>query len=941
MVSVGARGGTGLLERDGELKLIATQVARVRGGEGGLLFVEAQAGLGKTELLRAAEEMGEDEGLRVLRARGSLLDRAFAFGLARQLLEREVAGDPELLTGGAEPAAAVFAPVGRETRAEEGVFASLQGLHWLVVNLAAREPLLLLVDDVHWADTASLRWLVFLAERLEDVEALLVVATRPAEPGADQELLDMLMVAPAVHVLRPAPLSAGATRTVVREMLLGAADAFTAACYRATGGNAFLLGELLGELAADGIEGNENEADKVLEFGSERVGRAIRRRLRRLPAEATAVARAAAILGPGSPLDEVAAVAETDVAAADRAAKALVGINVLAARGALDFVHPVVRSAVYEQIPPLECQALHVEAAKLLTARGADSDRVAQHLLPLPPSADPARVAVLRTAARGASARGDAGAAAHYLRRALEEPPSEEERGVVLYELGVAEATDRQRDCFDSHLREAMAATHEPERRAQIGLALGRARASFGDFRASAEVLDDALRGLDDPDGELGVALEAELLTLSLHEFTSTELGAPHWERRFAQLEAGEELDPSTLACLVMAIAVSRGPAAAAIRLADRLLDVSRFDQPNSVVAAQIGNGLIYAGAPSRGARFYDETIAAATRRGSRLTVAWQSVMRSDASLRLGEIRRAEAEARSALELFEEGSGESAFAWGTAHLLNALVARGALEEADELLRRGIVGPSPPPTLPTGLLLTARANLHLAQGRSTEALKDARAAGNLMAATISNPGCCGWRSSAALALAALDRHGEARAIVEEELADARRFAIPDAEGTALRTLGLVARGAEGLEALRASVAALEDAEGRLEHARSVLELGAALRRAGERAEARDVLREALDATARVGASGLADRAHEELVAAGARPRRDRRLLSGRESLTASEDRVAALAAEGLTNREIAQRLFVTIKAVQWHLRNVYRKLDVGSRGELPTALGPGG
>ena len=156
------------------------------------------------------------------------------------------------------------------------------------------------------------------------------------------------------------------------------------------------------------------------------------------------------------------------------------------------------------------------------------------------------------------------------------------------------------------------------------------------------------------------------------------------------------------------------------------------------------------------------------------------------------------------------------------------------------------------------------------------------------------------------------------MAEDELADARRFGIRDAEGAALRTLGLVAGGAEGLEALRASVAALAQAEGRLEHVRSVLDLGAALRRAGERAEAREVLREA----------------------PGARPRRDRRLLSGRESLTASEDRVAALAAEGLTNREIAQRQFVTVKAVQWHLRNVYRKLDIGSREELPAALGLG-
>ena len=115
MASVGVRGGTGLLERDGELGLMAALVARVRGGEGAVLVVEGQAGVGKTELLRAAGEVGEAEGLRVLRARGSELDRAFAFGVVRQLLEREVADDPELLTGGAEPAAAVFAAGGGDT----------------------------------------------------------------------------------------------------------------------------------------------------------------------------------------------------------------------------------------------------------------------------------------------------------------------------------------------------------------------------------------------------------------------------------------------------------------------------------------------------------------------------------------------------------------------------------------------------------------------------------------------------------------------------------------------------------------------------------------------------------------------------------------------------------------------------------------------------------
>ena len=171
---------------------------------------------------------------------------------------------------------------------------------------------MLLADDVHWADRASLRWLVFLAERLEDVRALLVVATRPAEPGADQELLDALMAVQAARVVRPAPLSEDATTAVVRGRLPRATDAFGVACHRATGGNPFLLGELLGELAADGVEGGAGDVGKVLEFGSERVGRAVRRRLRGLPAEASSVARAVAVLGPGAPFDEVASLTGAD-----------------------------------------------------------------------------------------------------------------------------------------------------------------------------------------------------------------------------------------------------------------------------------------------------------------------------------------------------------------------------------------------------------------------------------------------------------------------------------------------------------------------------------------------------------------------------------------------------------------------------------------------------
>src|SRR4051794_7173137 len=259
-----------LLERDHEVALIEELIAGTAAGEGGLLVVEAEAGMGKTELLRTAGTLGEAAGLRVLRARGSELDRPFAFGMVRQLLEREAAASPELLTGGAELPAAVLDVPGAEARPDGDLFASLQGLVWFVANLSARSPLLLLADDVHWADTPSLRWLVFLAERLEDVSVLLVTATRPAEPGADQELIDALALTADGQTARPATLSPQAATAVVQARMPAAVEAFGAACHRATGGNPFLLSELLGELVRHGHPGSAREATEVLDFGPER-----------------------------------------------------------------------------------------------------------------------------------------------------------------------------------------------------------------------------------------------------------------------------------------------------------------------------------------------------------------------------------------------------------------------------------------------------------------------------------------------------------------------------------------------------------------------------------------------------------------------------------------------------------------------------------------------
>jgi DNA-binding NarL/FixJ family response regulator len=194
----------------------------------------------------------------------------------------------------------------------------------------------------------------------------------------------------------------------------------------------------------------------------------------------------------------------------------------------------------------------------------------------------------------------------------------------------------------------------------------------------------------------------------------------------------------------------------------------------------------------------------------------------------------------------------------------------------------------------------------------------------------------WRSHLALALLGLGRRDEALELVREEVELARDWGSPRPIGVALRVRGLAEGGAEGIEMLRESVAVLEGSSARLELARSLVELGAALRRSNQGAEARELLREGLDFAIRSGARPLVERAEQELAATGARPRR--LLLSGVESLTASERRVARFAAEGLSNKDIAQALFVTTKTVEVHLGNVYRKLGIGSRTELPQALG---
>jgi DNA-binding CsgD family transcriptional regulator len=232
------------------------------------------------------------------------------------------------------------------------------------------------------------------------------------------------------------------------------------------------------------------------------------------------------------------------------------------------------------------------------------------------------------------------------------------------------------------------------------------------------------------------------------------------------------------------------------------------------------------------------------------------------------------------------------------------------------------------------ILKVRGFMAMAEGRHQDALDDFLGWGAIVPEW--NPAAqAGWRSSAGMAMAHLGRAEEGAELTREELERARRFDAPLAIGVALRALGVIEGGEAGIAWLDEAVSVLEASEGRLEHCRALIDLGAALRRANRRTDAREPLQQGLDLADRCGALVLAQRAQDELVVAGGRPRRVR--IRGIDSLTPGERRVADMVADGMSNREIAEALFVTVKAVQWHLRHIYEKLAATSRDELVDEL----
>jgi DNA-binding CsgD family transcriptional regulator/tetratricopeptide (TPR) repeat protein len=933
-----------LLERNGELAAVDALI----GGMGSLLAIEGPPGIGKTALLAEARRRGEAAGLQVLGARGSEFERRFSFGIVRQLFEPLLVQLSEeeradVVTGAAGLAIPLFEPNQlAEGQPPDVSLGMLHGLYWLVANVAARQPLLLVVDDLHWCDLASLRWLAYILPRIEGLEVAVVAGARQGEPGEAPAVRAQILSDPLTTIVRPAPLSTGAVTELIREALSTDADeAFCAACHEITGGSPLLLHELVNALVTEGVVPVDDSVPGLRELAARAGWRAVSVRLGSLPQAATRLAQSVAVLGDDVDPHQAAEMAELSDEEASAAAADLARADVLRPNVPLEFVHPLIRGAVYETLTALERSSLHRRAAHLLINRGIDPERVAAHLLLAPPApfsgeGSAKGIAVLREAARSARSRGASESAAAYLRRAYAEPVPGPQRADVLLELGMAEALVSGNAAVD-HLRRAHELLEDPIRRAKTALMLGR-QLFFLRPDESVAVLTQALDELAGVEPELERVLEAGLITNALFWPEIYEEARRRLERIRAQPSNGSISEKMLLALLAFHDARANMPAADAVALARRALT------DDALLPGEVSSGpyilasIVLASADDDDAvAMFDAAVADAHRRGSILAFGAAKAHRAETFLFRGDLREAEAEARDAFVACDTWGMSAAFPGLLASFLGeALMEQGRLDEAAAVLSRGEAGQTSE-MLRADVFLDRRARLHLLRGELALGLQQMLAAGRRFEAVAGrNPAFMPWRSQAALALLQLERLEEAAALAQEELELARVWGAPRALGAALRVAGLVEGGKGGLALLQEAVEVLTGSPAKLEQAKARTELGAALRRANQRNKAREQLRRAVELATICGATPLAARAESELLATGARPRRV--ALSGVESLTPSELRVAELAAEGPTNREIAQTLFITAKTVEVHLSSVYRKLGISSRSQLAGALG---
>jgi len=911
-----------LAERDAELSVIDAALAAAGGGRGTAVVIEGISGIGKSALVRAATDRAGAAGLAVRSGYGGELEAAAPWSVARQLYGAEAVD-----AGTADPGPG-------------GLFAALHDLFWRTERLAEAAPVLLAVDDAHLVDVPSSLLLGFLARRLAGLPVVLLVAGRPVPEGG-AGTLSQVAAAAGVTILEPRALRVRGVAEMLRAA--GADPALAAECHAATGGTPLYVREVAAALAASAASGVAPVP--IADVAARGVARAALSQVAAAGPDATAFVAALAVLDQAPGADLPARLAGISPAAGATCADALCAAGLLLEGPPLRFSHPLVREAVLHDLTAARGATLHRAAARLLAARDAPA-AAASHLLVAGPGGEDAAVAVLRAAAAQALSGGDVATAVTLLERALAEPPGDGERAAVLADLGAALARAGRPEAAE-RLAQALAATADPAARAQVAATLAPVLVALGRAPEAVDVLEGALAAMDASGaaaGELEVRLEVELMAATRRDLRLRARVAERLERLRDLAGTGEEGDLAAdvgrrvvLAALAFD-AVAHAPAAEARALGRRALgdgQLVREYGPESPALSMAVIALWMAEDLTTARATLDAALAQAQAAGSVLGFVLLSCWRAHVAWRTGDLALAEADASGALDVARDLGLPPAVTYATAALGDALLDRGDVDGAAALLDDPLVLPVPAGGDHDQPLLLFRGRLRAAQGRPEEALVDLLACGAGLAAFGCTTPVVPWRAEAALASAAAGDRVGARALAGEAVDEARAFGASGALGAALRAQGRV----EGaIPVLREAVERLAGSPCRLDHAKALADLGAAERGAGETADALETLRLALDVADACGAVALAERIRGDLVALGARPRRAR--TSGPAALTASELRVAGLAADGRTNREIAQTLFVTVRTVEMHLSHAYRKLEIAGRGDLAGALAGG-
>ena len=901
------------------------------------MVVEGPAGIGKTSLIRESIANARERGMTVISGRGGVLEQDVEYGVVRQMVERVVieAGDEEreiLLAGPAAQAGVALGLSGPPEDPGPGRDTSenfLHGFYWLTVNLAERGPILAVFDDAHWGDTASLSTAAYLAHRVEGHPIAMLAGVRDDEPLSKSRFLAPVLDEAGATFIRPRPLTAEGVTAVLSDAFDGAEipPQLAEATLRATAGNPFFVIELARELASSHDDPAGLSPDQVLEADPAAVKRTLLMRLGALGGPCRKMAQALATLGGEGEMRHARAIAGLEQDEAEQAVDTLVGAGLIEGIRPVRLAHPLVRAAIADDVPVSARAIAHRRALEILSAEGAPDETLTVHALNAEPKGDQETVALLRRTAERARLNGLPKTAAGHLQRALAEPPDLETRPEVVAELGRAEVRAGEFEAGLGHLDESLEELKGDGQR--IAVHRDRAFAAFasGGMDGARDLVIGAVTELDDRDSDEALQLEADLATLAW--LTGSDAGIDL--KRHLGIEGQTRAERTILGLLSQEEHATGAHPDQVIELATRALGNGRMiaeDTSESLAWYMATYSLLTCEAFDEARATIEQALADSKRRGSAFGQAGALGCRSVLAINEGRPGDAEVDARTAAA---GGIPPIMVPVNASFRVRALTEQGRLAEArEELVAGGIEhGPGGPTVLrwvPWGRAILHEAEGDLAAVRVDVApLEEDDDSGRSMKALS-------WRALLARTISRGGYSEEADRLAAEHLRWAEWWNRPAALGIARRASALAGPVEERAERMAEAVETLAGSSLRTEEAKARTELGVALLRSGQKNAGKAELEAAFELATAAGARLTAEAAARELEIAGAAPKR-----LAFDELTASERRVAEYAADGRTNREIAEELFVTPKTVENHLTRVYAKLGVGSRRELASAL----